>query len=138
MTTQVVYTRTLLNGGSTAAIDNIDGNSLTYGDLCILYTTNFRMAFYQLVNSTETENLPERITPDYNNTDKRWKLMGSFVSATNKMGIGTTNPQDPLDVRGTIRGSSRFRLTSIGTSQISGAGTTGLIWATSGILKIVI
>jgi hypothetical protein len=137
MTTQVMYTRTLLNGGSTAAIDNIDGNSLNYGDLCIIYTTNYRTAFYQLVNSTESEDLPERVTPDQNNTNKRWKLMGNFISATNKIGIGTTNPQAPLDVRGAIHGSSRLKF-SVGTSQISGAGTTGLVWATSGVLMMVI
>jgi len=137
MTTQIVYTRTLLNGGSTAAIDNIDGNSLNYGDLCIVYSTNYRMAFYQLADSTESESLPERITPDFNNTDKRWKLMGNFLSANHMVGIGTTDPQYTLDVRGTIYGSSRVRL-NVGSSEISGAGTTGLIWQTSGVLMVVI
>jgi hypothetical protein len=72
----MVYKKTALTGGTTNALDYIDGNSLNDGDMAIVHTAAKEVYFYQLnASSGQAESSPDIISPDNNAGNKRWELL---------------------------------------------------------------
>ena len=83
MASKVVYARTALTGGSSVALDNIDGAVLADGDFAlVMYGGNF----YSYVlddDSAAAESSPDVISPDSNAGDKRWILQNAIPGGVN-------------------------------------------------------
>lgn len=76
MANLMVYKKTLLSGGTSDALDYIDGNSLVGGELAFVHTAAKELYIYQLnVTSAQAESSPDIIAPDNNAGDKRWELL---------------------------------------------------------------
>ena len=83
MASKLVYARTALTGGSSIALDNIDGAVLADGDFAlVMYGGNF----YSYVlddDSAAAESSPDVISPDSNAGDKRWILQNAIPGGVN-------------------------------------------------------
>ena len=72
---RTLYEKTVLTGGTAAALDGIDGSTLVDGDFCFVMTS--ANAFYTYVlddDSAAAESVPTVIAPDTSPGDKRWIL----------------------------------------------------------------
>lgn len=69
------YSRAQLTGGTSAALDGIDGADLIDGDRAIVITSD-RQYFMYVLDSTSgaAEDPPDVIAPDLNAGDKRWLI----------------------------------------------------------------
>lgn len=86
---KTAYQRTLLTGGSTEALDGIDGAGLLDGDFAFVMTAAGMLYVYVLdADSAAAESSPSIISPDNNAGDKRW-LLKSAYSAANVPSGGT-------------------------------------------------
>ena len=77
MADKTVYIKTLLTGGTGAALDSLDGDTLLDGDVCLIGTvpTGDELSFYVLdADSAAAESSPNVIAPDTNPGNKRWLL----------------------------------------------------------------
>jgi hypothetical protein len=88
MSTRTVYIKTALTGGTTAAVDGIDGDDLLDGDVCHAYVSGVAYQYVLDDDSGATESSPDVIAPDLNAGDKRWILQMS----TNVCEYGTWTP----------------------------------------------
>ena len=70
-----LYFRTSLTGGTSGALDGIDGAVLADGDGAIAVTTGYFYLYRLNINSGASESSPQIITPDINPGDKRWELL---------------------------------------------------------------
>ena len=94
-----LYFRTSLTGGTSGALDGIDGAVLADGDGCMVFD-GINSYFYVLnVTSGATESSPNIIKPDLNPGDKRWELQTIRSKDTlldgNKVFIQSTEPAGP-------------------------------------------
>ena len=72
MTDVLIYKKTALTGGATGALDAVDGNSLSDGDIAMVFSGS-TIYFYELdATSGAAESSPGIIAPDTNPGDKRW------------------------------------------------------------------
>lgn len=72
----LVYKRTVLTGGTSDALDGIDGNNLFGGELAFVHTAAKLLYTYQLnATSGQSESSPDIIAPDSNAGAKRWELL---------------------------------------------------------------
>lgn len=85
----MMYHRTLLTGGTSAALDGIDGSILSDGDACIvtahgstIIAGSTSVYFYSLnATSGATESIPNVIKPDINAGNKRWLVQMPYTGA---------------------------------------------------------
>lgn len=81
----LVYKKTALTGGTSDALDGIDGAELNDGDICWVYLTDGEgdeyVSEYRLdSDSGESESSPNIIAPDDNPGSKRWILQATKYS----------------------------------------------------------
>lgn len=69
-----VYVKTLLTGGTTNAVDGIDGADLSGNELCFVGSTGASYLYKCTTASTAAESSPGIIAPDDNASSKRWVL----------------------------------------------------------------
>ena len=75
------YRRTLLTGGTAAALDGIDGSLLSEGDVDEVFTLDNQYYLHRLsAMSGAAENSPFVIAPDVNPGDKRWLLQNVWTT----------------------------------------------------------
>ena len=74
MATKTVYIKTALLGGTTNAIDGIDGADLLDGDFAFATISNVLYHYVLDDDSAAAESSPDIIEPDQNPGDKRWIL----------------------------------------------------------------
>lgn len=77
-----IYRRTLRTGGTTAAMDGVNGASLNDGDICYINESNYLYTYYLDADLGVAESNPQYIVPDTNPGSKVWVLQNSF-SANN-------------------------------------------------------
>jgi len=78
----ILYRKTILTGGTSDALDGIDGSVLNDGDECRVYTSSNILYFYRLdATSGATEDSPDIIAPDNNPGSKRWILQDTTAPA---------------------------------------------------------
>lgn len=95
------YGKAELIGGSTSALDNLDGAILSEGDRAIVVTSSNNVYFYRLdEDSGLAESSPDVIAPDNNAGLKRW-IRSSFVGMLESI-VEDTSPQlgGDLDLNG--------------------------------------
>lgn len=68
------YRKTLLTGGTTDAMDGLDGNTLNDGDITEIYKLNVWSIYVLDADSGASESSPDVIAPDTNPGSKRWIL----------------------------------------------------------------
>ena len=73
-----VYIRTALTGGTTDALDGIDGAQLNDKDVCLVFASNVSYIYQLDASSGETESSPDIIAPDTNPGTKRWILQNAY------------------------------------------------------------
>lgn len=73
------YRRTALTGGTSDAIDGIDGNTLNDGDITEGYVSNIYYIYVVDADSGAAESSPDIIAPDTNPGSKRWILQSIRV-----------------------------------------------------------
>ena len=82
------YNRTLLTGGTTAAMDGISGASLADGDVCDVFTIDNEHYVYRLdATSGASESSPLIITPDVSAGSKRWLLQNAMTAGAYYAGL---------------------------------------------------
>jgi len=72
MATNTIYHKTALTGGTAAALDSIDGNSLVDGDRAIVFAGGVAYFYLLDADSGAAESSPTTISPDTNAGAKRW------------------------------------------------------------------
>ena len=73
MANVVVHKKTALTGGGAGALDAIDGNTLSNGDVAFVFIDTSTVNFYELdATSGAAESSPGIIAPDTNPGNKRW------------------------------------------------------------------
>ena len=82
MATKTVYIKTALLGGTTNAIDGIDGADLLDGDFAFATISNVLYHYVLDDDSAAAESSPDIIEPDQNPGDKRWILQDTVIGAT--------------------------------------------------------
>jgi len=70
-----LYFRTTLTGGTSGALDGIDGAILAQGDGAIVITDGWAYYYHLNAASGVAESSPDFITPDLNPGDKRWEIV---------------------------------------------------------------
>lgn len=83
---------TALTGGGDGALDSVDGNDLSDGDMGIVILDNsgvYEIYFYRLEDTAATENPPLVIAPDTNPGNKRWRLAHIYTTGLTLSGFGT-------------------------------------------------
>lgn len=74
-----IYPATALTGGSSGALDAIDGALLNDGDKAIVIVSGDFVYFYHMnASSGAAESAPDVIAPDSNPNDKRWILQSIY------------------------------------------------------------
>lgn len=68
------YSKTALTGGAANALDYIDGDLLTDGDIAFVYVSGVLYVYKLNASSSAAESSPTVITPDTNPGTKRWEL----------------------------------------------------------------
>ena len=75
---RTMYTRTLRTGGTSDALDGIDGDDLSEGDIATVYLTDggieYKYNYRMDATSGASESDPDIIAPDDNPGSKRWIL----------------------------------------------------------------
>lgn len=71
------YWATVTHGGTTGAMDDINGNLLADGDKCEVRTSTDVSTYHLNATSGASESLPNIIAPDSNPGTKRWLLTSS-------------------------------------------------------------
>lgn len=74
MSTRTVYIKTALVGGTTNAVDGIDGDDLLDGDVCHAYVSDVAYQYVLDDDSGAAESSPDILAPDSNPGNKRWIL----------------------------------------------------------------
>lgn len=94
------YTKSALTGGTSGALDSIDGSSLSDGDRAIVFTSTYYYIYYLDSDNAGTESSPNIISPDSNAGTKRWVLISDpnleiSVGDNGQIKIGDTtgNPE---------------------------------------------
>jgi len=67
-----IYFRTALTGGTSDALDGIDGATLADGDAALVIDSSGYSVYYLNATSGAAESVPTVIAPDINAGDKRW------------------------------------------------------------------
>ncbi|MDD4984507.1 MAG: hypothetical protein PHQ43_01770 [Dehalococcoidales bacterium] len=78
MSTRTVYIKTALVGGTTNAVDGIDGDDLLDGDVCHAYVSDVAYQYVLDDDSGAAESSPDILAPDSNPGDKRWILQNAY------------------------------------------------------------
>ncbi len=79
-----MYFRQTLSGGTSDALDGIDGSLLVDGDGAVVITGEWSYIYHLDSDSGESQNFPNIVKPDTNAGNKRWKLM-KFTESTPTM-----------------------------------------------------
>ena len=69
------YSRSQLTGGTTDALDGIDGAELVDGDRAIVITETDAYLYRLNATSGSSETVPQVISPEINADNKRWELV---------------------------------------------------------------
>ena len=72
MSNVLIYKETALTGGGAGALDAIDGDSLSDGDIAMVFSGSTVYLFELDASSGAAESSPGIIAPDTNPGDKRW------------------------------------------------------------------
>ena len=64
-----------LTGGTSGALDDIDGDDLANADICYVVTSTDFYVYYLNATSGAGESSPDIISPDDNPGNKRWELI---------------------------------------------------------------
>jgi hypothetical protein len=84
------YGAVALTGGTSGALDDIDGSALATGDGAYVITSTAFYIYYLNASSGATESSPDVISPDDNAGTKRWLLIYSSSTFKN-MNVTTVN-----------------------------------------------
>jgi len=102
MSTRTVYIKTALTGGTTDAVDGIDGDTLLDGDVCHVYVSNVAYQYILDDDSGATESSPDVIAPDLNPGDKRWILQTSAHISDDAYAAGWDGETDTAPSRNAV------------------------------------
>lgn len=91
MSVKTVFFFTLLTGGTAAALDSVDGNSLVDGDVAIVLAGGYFYAYLLDADSGAAESSPSVISPDTNAGTKRWinQSVAAVVAGLTFADLGT-------------------------------------------------
>ena len=118
MSNNYVYPAVALIGGTTGALDSIDGAILKDGDIGMTVVLGDSIYFHVLdEDSGADESSPAIIAPDTNAGDKRWKQ----VSAANSVAFATYTE--------IIAGAETTK--AVGPAQLQDAGIYPVEWASA-------
>ena len=94
------FRKTLLTGGSSAALDGISGLILNEGDICSVYLNDTeKLYFYRLDSDSDAdEDSPNIISPDSTPGSKRWILQNIVCKDFTLGDIATIGNYDNLSV----------------------------------------
>lgn len=81
------YKRTALIGGTTTALDGIDGSLLSNGDFAFVFYGNVNYIYQLDADLGGSESVPDIITPDENAGAKRWVLQACRDASATAKGI---------------------------------------------------
>lgn len=110
------YGATTLIGGTTGAVDKIDGSRLNDGDVCIAYiSSSVNYVFLLDADSAQSESSPTIISPDTNPGDKRWVQIGFF--STRSTPTAWTGQQNFAETA--ITSSSNATAWNLNTAQMA-------------------
>ena len=122
------YGATTLIGGGFGALDVIDGADLADLDGAVVITDGKTYLMHLDATSGAGESPPDIISPDTNPGTKRWTLNKLICAG---VGIGTDDPNAPLEVKGSLPGSiggftsGHLHVTGDGSTEFSGSAITG-------------
>ena len=78
---EVKFSKTVLTGGSSAALDGIDGSTLTDGDLAFVVAADYIYVYVVDADLGEAESSPTYIVPDTNPGSKTWVLKTIYTNS---------------------------------------------------------
>lgn len=116
-----VYKKTLLTGGTSPALDSIDGAGLLDGDYAIVTVSNIDYAYILDDDLGGAESSPLIITPDTNPGNKRWVLQTPALAA-----LTTAGDTPYASAAGVI---ARLAKGAANTKLFMNAGATAPEWA---------
>ena len=93
-----IYQKGALTGGTSDALDSIDGANLTNGDRAIVVSSTYVYFYYLNATSGASESSPDVIAPDTNPGNKRWIRQAAF---------GVVDFTGPVEITGS---DARLRL----------------------------
>lgn len=118
-TNKIYYSKTALTGGAETALDYIDGDLLTDGDVAHVMTGGLLYTYKLNATSGATESSPSIISPDTNAGDKRWVLQREFTDLPNLLfNVGLTATVSSKALTVTLTGAN---------GNASAAGNASLI-----------
>jgi len=97
------YWCSAIKGGTTGAMDAINGNLLNNGDSCTVKTSTLTFFYHLDATSGAAESGDLVIAPDSNPGTKRWLLLGAYLT-TLQLPNGTSINEISID--GTLAGNS--------------------------------
>lgn len=103
MALKTVYFFTLITGGTAAALDSVDGNSLVDGDVAFVMYNATLYAYLLDADSGAAESSPSVISPDTNAGTKRWIRQVTGSGVVDGQDWGTAAPTTGTWARGWIR-----------------------------------
>lgn len=75
---EVKFSKTLLTGGTSAALDSIDGDTLSDGDSAFVFTADYVYIYVLDADLGQAEASPTYIVPDTNPGSKTWVLKNIY------------------------------------------------------------
>jgi len=75
---KTAYQKTALTGGSSTALDGINGSNLVDGDFAYVMVSNVQYVYVLDADSGAAESSPDVISPDTNAGTKRWILQKAY------------------------------------------------------------
>jgi hypothetical protein len=149
MSNKIYYSKTALTGGAEAALDYIDGDLLTDGDVAHVMVSGILYTYKLNASSSATEAAPHVITPDTNPGTKRWLLQQTIPynsqgvfnlkpvvnAAVNKLDIfsksGGAAPTDTNMIAVAIPDANGHTVRTRGAAYLSGTSQIVMANATS-------
>lgn len=111
-----------LTGGGEDALDSVDGSLLKTGDGAVVIN-NSAAYFYTLNgNNTASESSPTVVTPDANNTSKRWGLVNPYGWGT-KLEYVERGDQGAVKTQNDFTCDDSWKSDALDLSSILPAGT---------------
>lgn len=120
-----VYPAISLIGGTTGALDKIDGTALLDKDGAVVVVQGDGVYFYALdADSAASESSPDIISPDTNAGDKRWILTSrTFISNYENLFI-PANAMTPTATNGAAMATTEYATNDINMDYLAFDGAT--------------
>lgn len=118
-TNTIYFSKTALTGGGATALDYLDGDLLTDGDIAFVMVSNVLYVYKMDADSAAAESSPDIISPDTNAGDKRWLLQNYYPQLGTDLKLNGYQITSHRDDHWTKVATASFTATPASTSTIT-------------------